>query len=243
MQFRQPHYLLPQGLRLLEEHLPEMACAIRNAGAIPHTTLSALVAANGIKNPNRIVAGTVLRLPAAMALSSYAIPLPAGAAGAAGSGGAAVAGSSATNPGVLPSALRAHPDRMALFPAFRQAAAASGVPASLLEAMCWWESGWQAGIVSSTGAVGVCQLEPATTQFVETQLLHASLDPHVAAQNIRLGAAYLAYLIGQAHGNQQLALGGYYAGLAAVERYGMSPATKNYVAGISAYARIFAAAG
>ena len=42
MQFRQPHYLLPQGLRLLEEHLPEMACAIRNAGAIPHTMLSAL---------------------------------------------------------------------------------------------------------------------------------------------------------------------------------------------------------
>ena len=42
MQFRQPHYLLPQGLRVLEEHLPEMACAIRNAGAIPHTMLSAL---------------------------------------------------------------------------------------------------------------------------------------------------------------------------------------------------------
>jgi 2-polyprenyl-6-methoxyphenol hydroxylase-like FAD-dependent oxidoreductase len=42
MQFRQPHYLLPQGLRVLEEHLPEMACAIRGAGAIPHTMLSAL---------------------------------------------------------------------------------------------------------------------------------------------------------------------------------------------------------
>ena len=42
MQFRQPHYLLPQGLRVLEEHLPEMACAIRDAGAVPHTMLSAL---------------------------------------------------------------------------------------------------------------------------------------------------------------------------------------------------------
>lgn len=42
MQFRQPHYLLPQGQRLLDEHLPGMARAIRNAGAVPHSMLSAL---------------------------------------------------------------------------------------------------------------------------------------------------------------------------------------------------------
>jgi 2-polyprenyl-6-methoxyphenol hydroxylase-like FAD-dependent oxidoreductase len=42
MQFRQPHYLLPQGQRLLDEHLPEMACAIKNAGAVSHSLLSAL---------------------------------------------------------------------------------------------------------------------------------------------------------------------------------------------------------
>ena len=42
MQFRQPHYLLPQGHRLLDEQLPEMACAIEDAGAVPHSMLSAL---------------------------------------------------------------------------------------------------------------------------------------------------------------------------------------------------------
>ncbi|HUO49304.1 MAG TPA: transglycosylase SLT domain-containing protein, partial [Acidimicrobiales bacterium] len=199
-----------------------------------HTTVAALVAANGIKDPNKIVAGTVLRLPAStMALASYSAPLPS-----AGSGGAGP-----SNPGQLPSVLRSHAERMALFPAFKQAAAANGVPAPLLEAMCWWESGWQAGIVSPTGAVGVCQLEPATTQFVETTLLHTTLDPHVAAQNVRLGAAYLAYLLGQTHGDQQLALAGYYAGLSSVLHHGMGPATKNYVAGIFAYAKLFAAAG
>jgi LysM repeat protein len=200
-----------------------------------HTTVGALVSANGIKNANRIVAGTVLRLPvSSWALASYSVPAPPSPSGA---------GGGPTSTSGLPSVLRAHADRMALFPAFRSAAAAAGVPASLLEAMCWWESGWQAGIVSPTGAIGVCQLEPATTQFVETSLVHGSLDPHIAAQNIRLGAAYFGYLLRQAHGDQQLALAGYYAGLSSVLRHGMSPETKNYVTGILAYARIFAAAG
>jgi len=199
-----------------------------------HTTVAALAAANGIRDPNRILAGTVLRLPASsMSLASYSTPISAGSPG----------GGGPANPGVLPSQLRAHPARMTLFPLFEQAAAASRVPVDLLEAMCWWESGWQAGVVSSSGAVGVCQLEPATTQFVDTNLLHASLDPNVAADNIRLGAAYLAYLLGQTDGNQQLALAGYYAGLASVLHHGLSPATSNYVTGILAYARIFAAAG
>jgi LysM repeat protein len=206
-----------------------------------HTTVRALVAANGITNPNRIIAGTVLRLPVStMALASYSAPLPSGASGAGGSGGAG----GAANPGALPAQLRAHPERVALIPTFKQAAAAAGVPAALLEALCWWESGWQANVVSSTGAIGVCQLEPATVDFVRNVLLHqSSLDPSVASQNITLGAAYLAYLVKAAGGSHQLALAGYYAGLDSVRKHGMSPATKNYVAGIAAYIRIFAAAG
>ena len=62
------------------------------------------------------------------------------------------------------------------------------------------------------------------------------------AQNIRLGAAFLGYLLRQTHGDQQLALGGYYAGLTNVLHHPMSADTKNYVAGILAYAKIFAAA-
>jgi 2-polyprenyl-6-methoxyphenol hydroxylase-like FAD-dependent oxidoreductase len=42
MQFRQPHYLLPQGRRLLDEYLPDVAGALESAGAVPHSMLSAL---------------------------------------------------------------------------------------------------------------------------------------------------------------------------------------------------------
>lgn len=42
MQFRQPHYLLPAGLRVLGEHLPEMAAAVERSGAIAHDMLSPL---------------------------------------------------------------------------------------------------------------------------------------------------------------------------------------------------------
>jgi 2-polyprenyl-6-methoxyphenol hydroxylase-like FAD-dependent oxidoreductase len=42
MQFRQPHYLLPAGLRVLGEHLPEVVSALEGAGAVQHTMLSPL---------------------------------------------------------------------------------------------------------------------------------------------------------------------------------------------------------
>ncbi|HXC84072.1 MAG TPA: FAD-dependent oxidoreductase [Trebonia sp.] len=42
MQFRQPHYLLPAGLRVLGEHLPEVVSALESAGAVRHTMLSPL---------------------------------------------------------------------------------------------------------------------------------------------------------------------------------------------------------
>jgi len=42
MQFRQPHYLLPAGYRVLREHLPEVARALESAGAVAHSMLSPL---------------------------------------------------------------------------------------------------------------------------------------------------------------------------------------------------------
>ena len=42
MQFRQPHYLLPQGQRLLDEYMPEVASVLESAGAVPHSMLSAM---------------------------------------------------------------------------------------------------------------------------------------------------------------------------------------------------------
>ena len=187
-----------------------------------HTTISALIKANHLANPNVIMIGTKLQIPNALA------PLPSGSALA----------------DALTAKLLAHPDRLALRTAFARAAAASSLPPNLLEAMCWWESGWQNSAMSSTGAMGICQLEPSTVGYVRTTLLHnAGLDPRTGADNIAMAAAYLHNLIGRAGGDVPTALAGYYQGLPQVQKSGMLPSTQVYVRGILRYAAIFPTTG
>jgi LysM repeat protein len=190
--------------------------------AIAHrygTTVAALASANGITNPNHIVIGSKLTVPApgagaTMAPASYVVQ---------------------QKPSGLPPLLVAHPDRLQLQPIFQRWAAAFGVPANLLEALCWWESGWQTNVVSATGAIGIGQLEPSTVRRMQVRLGNPALDPRSASDNIEMSAALLHDLLVQTGGNQQMALAGYYQGLASVTRQGMFPATRHYVAGIMAY--------
>ena len=185
-----------------------------------HTTVAALVAANHLANPNMVVEGTRLTLPAP--------PLPPGW----GPGGP------------LPAGLLAHPERMALRPAFLQAAGQSGIAPSLLEALCWWESGWQASATSPTGALGLCQIEPSTVSYARTTLLHNSaLNPLSGPDNIAMSAAYLHDLTVRDGGDVHTAVAAYYQGLSSIRQSGIQPGTKVYVTGIFKYAALFAAAG
>jgi soluble lytic murein transglycosylase-like protein len=146
--------------------------------------------------------------------------------------------------GPLPAGLLAHSDRLALRPAFVSAATNSGVPANLIEALCWWESGWQSNATSSTGAIGLCQLEPSTVLYAQTVLLHnPTLDPRSAPANIAMAVAYLHDLTVRDGGNIRTAVAAYYQGLGSVQQKGMLPSTQNYVTGIFNYAALFAAAG
>ncbi len=182
-----------------------------------HTSVAQLAAANGLRNPNFIHAGQVLHLS------------PAGWTAAVGS---------------LPAALLANPSRLVLRYHFLKAASAYGVSPRLLEALCWWESGWQQGAVSSTGAIGVCQMEPQTAKYVNSSLVQGrTLNVHSAADNISMAAALLHQLFRQANGNANLAIGGYYQGLPSIARRGMLPETHAYVRGIRAYASIFPQGG
>lgn len=191
------------------------------------TSVSALAAANGISNPNLVIAGSRLAVPSLSATTisatnaSYSVPVSS-------------SGSSS-----LPPQLLAHPDRLGLQPYFLQSASTFGVPASLLEAMCWWESGWQSGVISSTGAQGIGQLEPATVQYMQTQLHDASLNPMVASDNIEMSAAFLHDLLQQTGGNARLALASYYQGAASVRLVGMFSSTLQYVNGIISYIAAF----
>jgi N-acetylmuramoyl-L-alanine amidase len=262
------------------------------------TTPGALAAANGIRDPNRIDAGTVLQLPAsASGATPGSIAAPGGAAPA-GAGtitvhagdtltslaahygttpGALAAANGISDPNVIsagmrlivppvtvtataaagspeaqgpvatgdyPTPLLSFPRRLALQPDFVHSASVSGVPVALLEAVCWWESGWQVTAMSGAGAIGVCQILPSTAAFVSSTILQVPpLDPRDPADNIALCAAYLRYLLNSTGGNDSQALAGYYQGLASIAQEGPLPSTQAYVKGILAYAAIFAGTG
>jgi LysM repeat protein len=204
------------------------AIAARNG-----TTVASLAAANGISNPNLVIAGSRLVLPSASASSVSASPVSYSTSASYST--PASGGSSSS----LPSQLLNHPDRLALQPYFLQAASNFGVPASLLEAMCWWESGWQAGVISSTGAQGIGQLEPATVQAMRAQLHNPNLNPMVASDNIEMSAAFLHDLLQETGGNARLALASYYQGFSSVRLVGMFTSTVQYVNGITSYLSAF----
>ena len=137
-------------------------------------------------------------------------------------------------PGALPATLMAQPTRLDLVPVFRQWASTCAIPVALLEATCWWESGWQQNEVSATGAVGVCQIEPGAAQTVRGLLGDGTLDPRTASDNIEISAAYLRWLLDETGGRQDLTLAGYYQGLTSLRRYGVLAVSRPYVAGITA---------
>ena len=136
--------------------------------------------------------------------------------------------------GQLPALLVAQPVRLRLLPVFRQWASICGVPASLVEATCWWESGWQETEVSPTGAVGVCQIEPDAAQTVRGLLHDDTLNTRSASDNIEMSAAYLRWLLNETGGRRSLALASYYQGLTSVREHGILPVSRPYVTGITA---------
>ena len=169
-----------------------------------------LAEANGIGNVQFIRIGARLSIPVA-------------------SGGSAAAAS-----GRLPARLAADPSRQALLPIFDRWAGAYGVPADLLKSMAWMESGFQNGVRSSTGAMGVGQLMPDTVDFVSDRLLGVRLNPWNPEENIRMSARYLRWLLDRTGGNEARALAAYYQGLRSVTTRGLFTDTLAYVQGIAA---------
>ncbi|MGI8936644.1 MAG: transglycosylase SLT domain-containing protein [Iamia sp.] len=182
------------------------------------TTVAALAAANGLSDPDLVVAATSLTL--------------ASGDGAVAPGPSAAPSAPSSSAG-LPSRLQARPDRLAHRPLFARWAAANSVPLDLLEAMTWLESGWQNGLVSPDGAVGIGQLMPGTVEHMEL-LIGVDLDPYVVEDNIRMSARYLRWLLSRYGGDSGDALAAYYQGHASVARNGRFSDTQTYVENILA---------
>jgi LysM repeat protein len=188
-------------------------------------TLSAIAAANGVTvhqlaaenglDPNGILsAGAHLSIPGAPVASSAPVT---SSAPAAASGGA------------QPTAQTVSPADVA------QVAADNGVSPSLADAIAEQESGFNNNEVSSTGAVGVMQIEPYTWSFIGQNLAPTPpLSPSSAQDNIRGGVLLLRSLLGQTGGDASLAAASYYQGLASVREHGLLPSTQRYVANVLA---------
>lgn len=99
-----------------------------------------------------------------------------------------------------------------LSPAIVGAAARVGVDARLFAALVWSESNFNAGAVSSAGALGLSQLMPATAAGL-------AVDPYDPFENLEGGARFLRAQL-ERFGRADLALAAYNAGPGAVERYG-----------------------
>jgi len=87
-----------------------------------------------------------------------------------------------------------------------------GLPRPLVRSVMAAESGFQAGVVSPKGAIGLMQLMPQTA-------LDLGVDPYDPVQNVDAGVRYLRDLLNKYDGGLYHALAAYNAGPGAVEKY------------------------
>ena len=98
----------------------------------------------------------------------------------------------------------------------------------LVRGLAWQESGYQPDVVSDHGAVGVMQVMPDAWSFAELFLIGHPVAPTVEG-NIRVGVAYLHYLLRYFRGDTALAVAAYLQGPRSVKDQGISAETQIYV--------------
>lgn len=194
-------------------------------------TLSAIAARYGV---------SVDALASANGLDPAGI-LPAGASlsVSGGSSSSSVVSTTSTAPATSSSA-GAQPTAESVSPSsVGSIAAQNGVSPSLAQAIADQESGFNNGMVSSTGAAGVMQIEPGTWNYIQSNLGGPTLAPGSASDNVRGGVLLLHSLLNQTGGDPALAAAGYYQGLASVRAHGMYADTQQYVNNVMALRQRF----
>ncbi|MGA5817492.1 transglycosylase SLT domain-containing protein [Kitasatospora sp. NPDC094028] len=68
------------------------------------------------------------------------------------------------------------------------------LPANLVKAIAWQESGWQSGIVACDGGIGTMQIMPNTVSWMNGKFGTTS-DPATLAGNVQLGSQLLDWLV------------------------------------------------
>lgn len=223
------------GQRLRIAHAPTAAAAPAAQPAAPriHTVTSgqnlttiarrydvsvaAIVQANGITNASRIYSGQRITIPGTAAATAS---------------GPTVAGMPASMASLV--AKRHAVRRMIVEEANRYR-----VPAAFALAVAWQESGWQQGVVSSAGAVGVMQLMPDTADWVGDAMLGATVKIGDTRSNVRAGVRLLAHYLDRYGGDRDRVLAAYYQGQSATDHHGIFAVSRRYIASIKVLERIF----
>jgi N-acetylmuramoyl-L-alanine amidase len=196
------------------------------------TTADRLADANGIGNPNMIIAGARLRVPGGSSsagshevrsgetLSSIAARYGTTIERIVGANKLAdpnmiVAGQTLRIPGGAPAvgitAAPSTPTPNDIETILETQAQAQGLDDSLVKAVAWQESNWRQEARSSTGAIGVMQVMPGTADFVNEVLGKGDLNVRDAADNVELGVTYLDHVI-DGQGDERKGLAAYYSG-------------------------------
>jgi Transglycosylase SLT domain/LysM domain len=155
-----------------------------------HNTAWTLGRVNNIRNINLIFVGQALCIPYNSGNNSWR------GAGSGGTGGL-------LSNGVVPwydyRALD-WSSRSEVSSLLRQAAYRYGLPANLLLAIAWQESGWNQHVIARDGGIGVMQLMPYTAMSINVGT-GIRRNPYKLWDNINLGATYLNWLWHNFHGN------------------------------------------
>lgn len=121
-------------------------------------------------------------------------------------------------------------DRNAIKSMLYAAAVKKGINPYLVMGLAWHESGWQASVVSSAGAVGIMQVMPATAAVDGPALLHRTVNLYDPGDNIDMGTAILKNNLNHWGNDLAKALCAYYAGGGAVTEWvNMRADCKRYV--------------
>jgi hypothetical protein len=206
-------------------------------------TVQQLAAANGMNLNEILLIGRHLVIPSNQPATPAAASAPATGGASTAAGGSSTEnvwsfcstlGSSGGPWGVLPWLLQESPGRLALRPLFVEWANHYDLSLSLLEAIAWQESGWQQGVVSSAGAVGTGQIMPETASFISSSIVGMPMNINSASDNIRMSAAFLAYLAGVEGNNRCATIAAYYEGPDNLRQYGVFSDTRAYVTSVEA---------
>jgi murein DD-endopeptidase MepM/ murein hydrolase activator NlpD len=185
-------------------------------------SVNSLAAANGLDPSGLLISGTILH--------------PVGGSGSSAAPASTEMGSTSASSGggSQPTA------QMVSSSTVGSIAASEGVPSSLAEAIGYQESGFNNGMVSSTGAVGVMQIMPSTWNWIGQNLAGPPpLSQASATDNIRAGSLLLHSLLSDTGGDAAMAVAGYYQGLQSVRAHGLYPDTQAYVNNVMALRQRF----